>query len=71
MTRERYHQLLVAQAGRCAICGTAPKQPHVDHDHRTGAIRGLLCHRCNLGLGAFRDHVETIKQAIGYLQQAT
>ena len=41
-----YDALLVAQGGGCAICGNAPKtrRLHVDHDHKTGEVRGLLCH---------------------------
>lgn len=49
---ERYATLLAAQSGGCAICGRPPKtrRLHVDHDHATGAVRGLLCHRCNRAL---------------------
>ena len=47
-----YTRRLEAQGGGCAICGATPKtrRLHVDHDHRTGAVRGLLCHRCNRAL---------------------
>lgn len=47
-----YERLLAAQGGGCAICGATPKtrRLHVDHDHKTGAVRGLLCHRCNRAL---------------------
>jgi hypothetical protein len=47
-----YDRLLEAQDGGCAICGATPKtrRLHVDHDHHTGAVRGLLCHRCNRAL---------------------
>lgn len=49
VTDDAYARLLAAQGGGCAICGATPKtrRLHVDHDHRTGAVRGLLCHRCN------------------------
>jgi hypothetical protein len=61
-----------AQSGRCAICGTInPGQKHknfaVDHDHISGAIRGLLCKYCNTGLGAFRDSEKLLSAAINYL----
>jgi hypothetical protein len=51
-TAEDYDRLLAAQGGGCAICKAPPKtrRLHVDHDHKTGAVRGLLCHRCNRGL---------------------
>ena len=52
VTDDEYARRLVAQGGGCAICGAAPKtrRLHVDHDHATGAVRGLLCHRCNRAL---------------------
>jgi hypothetical protein len=40
----------------------------VDHDHNTGAVRGLLCHSCNTGLGHLGDSVETLARALDYLQ---
>lgn len=56
MSLEQYGVMLKAQRGRCAICGNKPKTRslHVDHDHNTGIIRGLLCYRCNYGFGFFR-----------------
>jgi Recombination endonuclease VII len=47
-----YDTLLAAQEGHCALCPATPKSRrlHVDHDHRTGLVRGLLCHRCNRAL---------------------
>lgn len=50
--RDRYDELLALQGGGCAICGTKPKtrRLHIDHDHQTMTLRGLLCHRCNRGL---------------------
>jgi len=64
-----YNQLLYKQESRCAIC--LIKQDNrrfsVDHDHKTGKIRGLLCNKCNLGLGNFRDSKTILEQAIKYL----
>jgi Recombination endonuclease VII len=79
---EQYDQLLSDQGGICAICG-GPQTSYsrlffdIDHDHECcpGAktcgkcIRGLLCHPCNMGLGAFRDKPETLQAAIEYLQK--
>lgn len=73
LTPERYAQILAAQGGRCAICGKLPRTIRlaVDHDHATGAVRGLLCasgdHGCNKGLGFFNDDAETILRAYHYL----
>jgi len=57
------------QSGRCAICGDPPGKRglHLDHDHLTGIVRGLLCHRCNFGIGLFRDSEELLMRAITYL----
>jgi len=60
-------QLLAAQGGLCMICGGAEPQ-HVDHDHRTGRVRGILCFNCNGGLGQFRDDPELLANAISYLK---
>lgn len=64
-----YASLFDEQMGRCAICGTiAPLV--IDHDHTTGFVRGLLCHNCNVGLGAFRDSVADLRNAADYLDRA-
>jgi hypothetical protein len=73
MTDEQFQQLLERQGGCCAICGTNDPSGghgnnfHVDHDHSTGAIRGLLCHHCNHGLGKFKDSPELLHKAMSYL----
>ena len=55
VTPADYDRLLAAQGGHCALCPNTPKtrRLHVDHDHRTGAVRGLLCYRCNRALPAY------------------
>lgn len=65
-----YDRLLLWQGGGCAICGNPPKSRRLDtdHDHKTGQIRGLLCHVCNRRLrGAVT--VEWLLLAIGYLRR--
>ncbi len=49
VTDDQYHQMLERQDGHCALCPNRPKtrRLHVDHDHKTGRVRGLLCHQCN------------------------
>lgn len=66
-----YARLLTEQEGRCAICLLVPdKSLHVDHDHSTGQVRGLLCDLCNRGLGYFADRPEQLRAAAQYLEEA-
>jgi hypothetical protein len=61
---------LAAQGGGCAICGRPPtesRQLDIDHDHRTGEVRGLVCNPCNQGLGLFRDDPFLIMAAATYV----
>ena len=70
---ETYNNLWVAQDGRCACCGKHQsefkRRLHVDHCHKNGKIRGLLCTRCNPGLGYFDDSIERLELAIKYLKK--
>ena len=72
LTGEQLERLEGRCDARCEICGE-PQRPTrklcVDHDHETGNVRGLLCHNCNLGLGAFQDRILLLISAIEYLQQ--
>jgi hypothetical protein len=73
ITPADYARMLAEQDGGCAICGALPAGVKggvydVDHDHRTGKIRGLLCGPCNRGLGAFGDDVPTLRRAAEYLE---
>jgi len=70
ITPERYEKKLQRQGGVCAICGSPPRPDislHVDHDHATGEQRGLLCFRCNNGLGDFGDNRLRLVEAASYL----
>ena len=58
------------QGGVCLLCDKR-KPEHVDHDHVTGQVRGVLCSCCNQGLGDFRDSAATLRAAIDYLERTT
>lgn len=74
ITLNEYQLKLKEQNGKCAICGRIDsadkitKYFHVDHDHATGKIRGLLCSNCNLGLGKFKDNADFLLKASEYLR---
>jgi hypothetical protein len=67
LTQEEYELIVARQGDQCAICS----DPHeaIDHCHGGGGVRGLLCDRCNIGLGPFRDDLELLKSAVRYLQK--
>lgn len=68
ITPEEYEMMFEGQEGRCAICGKPQaRRLNIDHDHATGKIRGLLCSRCNLGLGYFKDNIDNLNAAVAYL----
>lgn len=73
VTSEQFDEMLAAQDGRCEICGdtAGARAFHIDHDHRTGAVRGLLRGPCNSGLGLFGDDQARLQAAIDYLSAHT
>lgn len=72
MTIRDFEDLEIRQGGLCAICGGTNKDRrlHVDHDHKTGIIRGLLCFNCNTGLGKFVDDPALLRAATKYLEES-
>lgn len=70
ITPEEYELILKHQGGVCFICKLPPKSKRlaIDHNHKTGLIRGLLCFVCNKSMGPFRDDVEKFKNIVEYLQ---
>lgn len=70
LTIEAYDNLLASQGGACGICGRVltTKNMHVDHDHETKKVRGVLCFLCNSGLGFFKDNEASLAKAIEYLE---
>ncbi|MEU1812835.1 endonuclease VII domain-containing protein [Micromonospora aurantiaca (nom. illeg.)] len=67
---KEFQELLAEQGGVCAIC-RRPDPEHLDHDHRTGWVRGILCFNCNGGLGQFKDNPDVLARAITYLRGTT
>ncbi|MGY0497054.1 endonuclease VII domain-containing protein [Nocardia sp. FBN12] len=65
-----YQRMLTDQGGRCAICEHVPEPGEVlavDHSHRDGRVRALLCRSCNVGIGQLRDDPELLLRAAAYL----
>ncbi len=72
MTPNDYNNLFSEQNGVCAICGKTNRDGRklfIDHDHKTGSVRGLLCNKCNVSLGLMDDDIDRLLSAINYLQE--
>lgn len=74
LTPEQWDEMFESQGGVCASCGEAPKPDakrrfHVDHNHTTGAVRGILCHSCNVGLGHLKEDRQRILALVAYLDR--
>ena len=72
ITEDEYMKMFDVQNGVCAICHRPELDVKlaVDHDHRTLKVRGLLCKRCNMGIGLLGDNHETVMTASLYLRRA-
>lgn len=73
ITYEEYEKMLFHQNDMCAICGGRQNHKNsehlfIDHCHKTGKVRALLCHKCNLGIGYFGDDCQILERAIRYLR---
>lgn len=68
LTEEDYNLIITDQKDKCLICEEELKEPHIDHCHTTGRVRGVLCSRCNTGLGKFKDSVQMLEKAKQYLR---
>jgi hypothetical protein len=73
LTEAEYENILTHQGGVCAGCGEPPRKTRlaVDHDHKTGRIRGLLCWLCNRAIGILRDRAKTATRLGAYLDNPT
>jgi len=71
ISEAEFKRLWVKQGGACAICGKlfADEEYHIDHDHESGEVRGLLCAACNTAIGLFKDSAAVLDNAIKYLNQ--
>lgn len=73
MTKEDVVVLAIKQNFQCAICYTPltlkDSSTHIDHDHVTNKVRGILCTKCNMGLGLFLDSADILANAIWYLKR--
>jgi hypothetical protein len=72
LTVPEYNALLKVQGGNCAICKTANwvnREPHVDHDHATGRVRGILCPSCNTAVGFIKENPVTAWAMAEYLEK--
>lgn len=75
ISQEQYEAAMIAQGGRCAICGTTEwmgkdQRPHTDHDRVTRAFRGILCMECNIGIGKLGHDPARLRAAADYLERA-
>ena len=70
LTKDQFDELFDSQGRCCAICKTKDKGPkdwHIDHDHVTGKVRGVLCRHCNPMLGKAKDDPDILRRAADYL----
>lgn len=69
ITLEDYEKKYLEQEGKCEVCKNPQPTLFVDHNHKTGKIRGLLCPSCNAGLGCFKDSTKIMQNAVIYLHK--
>ena len=65
LTQEDYDQIIEAQENKCKICKLEHNRLVIDHDHKTGEVRGILCTRCNSCLGWYEEFLEQAKEYLG------
>ena len=74
ITEQKYNDMFADQDGCCAICGlhqvALNESLHVDHNHSTGAVRGLLCRSCNTGIGLLKEDPDILNKASAYLERS-
>lgn len=78
VTVEQVEQMILDQDGKCAICKTTLERgkgmkkkvnaPHIDHNHKTGKVRGILCHHCNVFIGHAKEDSTILIRSMAYLE---
>lgn len=68
LDKDNITKILKRQRNKCSICGLKLDKYAIDHDHKTGKVRGILCTKCNTGLGHFKDNLTFLLKACLYLQ---
>ena len=77
LTKKEFYAMLEVQDNKCFICGmefnsrSKAKEPHVHHDHTTGKVKAILCPKCNMALGVFKDDAELLKKALKLVEGET
>ena len=77
ISQDIFDAMFESQRGLCAICNLPETKlirgelvtMSIDHDHNTGKVRGLLCAKCNTGLGQFKDNIDNMRNAVKYLER--
>ena len=71
LSKDEVYDLIINQDGRCSICGKILMRAtaKLDHNHKTGKVRGFLCSQCNVGLGMFGESEANLVKAIAYLRK--
>ncbi len=71
LTLIEYDTMVATHANKCGVCGEEMDKINVDHCHETGSVRGLLCNKCNWGLGMFNEDIDILASAVSYLLNNT
>ena len=75
LSYNEFNQMIIGQCNKCIICkiefcfNKKHTTPHIDHDHKTGKIRALLCANCNSGIGFLKDDIKILENAFNYLKK--
>ena len=68
MQRQFVGEIIKSQNNKCKICNSDMLKPVIDHCHKTGKFRGVICSKCNTGIGMLNDSLQTLESAVEYLK---